>query len=223
MRLAVFASGSGSNFAAIAQAVADGDLPAELALLVVDQPDCYAVERAAELGVPVAAFSPRDYPNKAAFETAVQQALQAADVDFVALAGYMRIVGPTLLAEYEGRMVNLHPALLPKFPGAHAIADALAAGASETGVTVHYVDAGVDTGPVIAQQAVPVLPGDDEDSLAERIHAAEHVLYPQVLADLAAEPPVDPAAGRPTGPPASQSTSGPASGVPVQPGIQTEE
>lgn len=184
MRLAVFASGSGSNFEAIARAAEVGEIPAELALLVSDQPDCLALKRAGNRGIPILALSPNDFESKAEFEAEIVKALDAASIDLVALAGYMRIVGPTLLSAYQGRIVNLHPALLPAFPGAHAITDALEAGVGETGVTVHYIDAGVDTGPVIEQRTVAVLPGDTEETLAERIHVVEHELYPKVLRDL---------------------------------------
>ncbi|WP_019121722.1 phosphoribosylglycinamide formyltransferase [Brevibacillus massiliensis] len=185
MRLAVFASGSGSNFEAIVQATRDGRLPgAEVALLVSDKPEAYAVERAARLNVPVFSFRPKEYPDKAAFETEIVARLQAAGIEFVVLAGYMRLAGDVLLGAYEGRMINLHPSLLPAFAGKDAIGQALRCGVKVTGVTVHYVDAGLDTGPIIAQEPIAVEEGDTAESLAARIHAVEHRLLIDVLREL---------------------------------------
>ncbi|MCL6517418.1 MAG: phosphoribosylglycinamide formyltransferase [Alicyclobacillus sp.] len=159
--------------------------PARIVLVVSDKPGCRACDVARAAGIPVFAERVAAYPDKAAFEAAVLDELRARGVMGVALAGYMRIVGPTLLSAYPGRIVNLHPSLLPAFPGRHAVRDALAAGVRETGVTVHLVDEGIDTGPVIAQWRVPVDAGMTEESLLERIHAVEHVLYPAVVGELA--------------------------------------
>lgn len=187
MRIAVFASGSGSNFQAIVEAANRGEIPgAVIALLVVDKPGCGAVQRAINLNIPFVEFEPGNFASKSGYEEAILRKLSGSSIDLIALAGYMRLVGSTLLGEYEGRIVNLHPSLLPAFPGKNGIGDALAAGVSETGVTVHFIDSGIDTGPIIEQSVVKVNDDDDLDSLATRIHAAEHQLYPKVLADLVA-------------------------------------
>jgi phosphoribosylglycinamide formyltransferase-1 len=181
---AVFASGTGSNLQRFIDESRAGHFPAALALVVSDRPECYAVARAQQAHIPVFAFSPKTYPDKAAYEQAILRELQARQVRWLVLAGYMRLIGPTLLEPYRGHIVNIHPALLPAFPGKDAIGQALRAGASMTGVTVHVVDEGVDTGPPIAQMRVPILPADSAETLAERIHAVEHRLYPAVVADL---------------------------------------
>ena len=181
---AVFASGSGSNLQRFIDEARAGSFPAALALVVSDRPECYAIARAQQARIPVFAFSPKSYPDKAAYEQAILRELQARQVRWLVLAGYMRLIGPTLLEPYRGRIVNIHPALLPAFPGKDAIGQALSAGATLTGVTVHVVDEGVDTGPPIAQMRVPILPDDTAETLAERIHAIEHHLYPAVVADL---------------------------------------
>ncbi len=175
-RIAVMASGNGSNFEAIAQAAADGRIDAEVVLCVCDCPGAGVIERAARLGVPVLVAAPRDFGSKAAYEAMLADRLDAENVELVCLAGYMRIVGPTLLGRYEGRIINIHPSLLPAFPGAHAIADAMAYGVKVYGVTIHYVDAGIDSGRIIAQTAVPY-EGNDADELEPMIHRAEHRLY----------------------------------------------
>jgi len=180
-RIAVFASGSGSNFQAIVDAVRAGELDVSIELLVSDRPEALVVERAIHAGIPRFTFRAREYASKEDYETAILNKLRELRIDLVVLAGYMRIVGPTLLAPYEGRIINIHPSLLPAFPGVNAIGQALAYGVKQTGVTVHFVDAGMDTGPIIAQEAVPVYDGDTEQSLAERIHSVEHRLYPRVI------------------------------------------
>ncbi|GGE35632.1 phosphoribosylglycinamide formyltransferase [Pullulanibacillus camelliae] len=182
--LAIFASGTGSNFQAIAEAVQSGKLKAELALLVCDQPKAAVISKAENLGVPTFVTRPKDYENKAGYEQAVLTEMEKHGVDFIALAGYMRLIGSTLLGAYGGRIINIHPSLLPAFPGLHAIEQAIAAGVKVTGVTIHYVDDGMDTGPIIAQESVAIQPGDTADRLAERIHSIEHVLYPSVLMQL---------------------------------------
>ena len=183
--LAVFASGTGTNLQRFIEETREGGcIPARLALVVSDRPDCYALERARAAGIPTFAFDPRAYPDKSAYEREVLAALRSRDVAWIALAGYMRIIGPTLLGPYRGRIVNVHPSLLPRFAGKDAIGQALRAGAIETGVTVHLVDEGIDTGPILAQQRVAILPGDDAETLAARIHAVEHQIYPAVMAEL---------------------------------------
>lgn len=180
-RLAVFASGSGSNFAAIAEAAQSADAPYEAALLICDKPNAFVLERAGRMGVPAAVFRPKTYASREAYEADVVRTLREHDIDFIALAGYMRLITSTLLDAYENRILNIHPSLLPAFPGLRAVEQALEYGAKVAGVTVHFVDSGMDTGPIIAQEAVPVLSDDTADTLAERIHAIEHRLYPAVI------------------------------------------
>jgi len=180
-RLAVFASGSGSNFQAIVDAVREGRLDARIELLVCDRPKAPVVERAAKAGVSSFVFRPKDYLSREAYEAEIVRRLREHRVDLVVLAGYMRLVTPVLLEPYEGRIVNIHPSLLPAFPGLDAIGQALAHGVKVTGVTVHFVDGGMDTGPIIAQRAVEVADDDTPETLAAKIHAVEHELYPQVV------------------------------------------
>lgn len=185
-RIAVFASGSGSNFEAIAQAAADGELEAEVVLLVTDKPLAKVMERAERFRIPSVAFNPKAYKDKADYERTVLGRLQEEGVDWIALAGYMRLIGPTLLDAYPNRIINIHPSLLPAFPGKDAIGQAMDAGVEMTGVTVHYVDEGMDTGPAILQREVPVVAGDREKTEAA-IHAVEHDLYKEALRKLLAE------------------------------------
>ncbi|MGC5326197.1 phosphoribosylglycinamide formyltransferase [Brevibacillus sp. SYSU BS000544] len=185
MKIAVFASGSGSNFEAIVEATRDGRLPgAEVVLMVCDKPDAYVMERAERLGIPTFAFVPKEYPDKAAFEAEVVRQLEAAQVSFIVLAGYMRLIGPVMLDAYGGRMINLHPSLLPAFIGKDAISQAIEYGVKVTGVTVHFVDAGLDSGPIIAQLPVQVEPEDTKETLAKRIHEVEHQLLVSTLRNI---------------------------------------
>lgn len=180
--VAVFVSGEGTNLQALLDfAQHHPDWPAQIALVVSDQPQCVAVRRATEAMVPVFVQKLSAYPDKQAFETEILHKLKAYKVEWLVLAGYMRLIGPVLLNAYPQRILNIHPSLLPAFPGRNAVKDALAANVPETGVTVHYVDAGVDTGPIIAQRRVPVSPGMTEDELLLQLHALEHALYPQVV------------------------------------------
>ncbi|CAM3293723.1 phosphoribosylglycinamide formyltransferase [Brevibacillus invocatus] len=187
-KLAIFASGSGSNFEAIVQAVQQGQLQGvEVTLLVCDKPGAKVLERAERLGIEAFVFDPKAYAGKAAFEAEIVAELQKRGVSLVVLAGYMRLVGETLLHAYEGRIINLHPSLLPAFTGKDAIGQALAYGVKVTGVTVHFVDAGLDTGPIIAQLPVVVEENDTEQTLAGRIHQVEHGLLVEVIGLLAAD------------------------------------
>ena len=156
-----------------------------------DHRDAYVLERADKLGVKSYAFELREFDSKAAYEQAIVDLLEEHQIDLVCLAGYMKIVGPTLLAAYEGRIINIHPAYLPEFPGAHGIEDAWQAGVSESGVTIHWVDSGVDTGKIIQQVRVPRLADDTIESFETRIHEAEYKLYPEVLNGLGVERKVD--------------------------------
>ncbi|EJN94853.1 phosphoribosylglycinamide formyltransferase [Streptococcus ratti] len=179
-KIAVFASGNGSNFQVIAE-----QFPVEF--VFSDHRDAYVLERAEKLGVTAYAFELKEFDNKAAYEEAIVALLEKYDIDLVCLAGYMKIVGPTLLAAYEGRIINIHPAYLPEFPGAHGIEDAWEAGVAQSGVTIHWVDSGVDTGKIIKQVRVPRLPDDTIESFEARIHEAEYQLYSQVLDSLGVE------------------------------------
>ena len=176
-KIAVFASGNGSNFQVIAE-----QFPVEF--VFSDHRDAYVLERAEKLGVTAHTFELKEFDNKAAYEEAIVALLKKYDIDLVCLAGYMKIVGPTLLAAYEGRIINIHPAYLPEFPGAHGIDDAWEAGVDQSGVTIHWVDSGVDTGKVIKQVRVPRLADDTIDSFEARIHENEYKLYPDVLESL---------------------------------------
>lgn len=185
-KLAIFASGSGSNFEAIVQAVQNGKLKGvEVSLLVCDKPGAKVLERAERLGIEAFVFSPKEYADKAAFEAEIVAQLQSRGITLVVLAGYMRLVGETLLSAYEGNIINLHPSLLPAFTGKDAIGQAIAYGVKITGVTVHVVDAGLDTGPIIAQIPVAVLDDDTAETLAARIHEVEHDLLVEVIGCLA--------------------------------------
>ncbi len=182
-KLAVFASGNGSNYEAIAQACADGVLDAEVVLLVVDKPGAYVVQRAEKFGTPVLAFSPKDYACKADYETLVAAKLDELGVDLVCLAGYMRIIGDVLLARYGGRIINIHPSLLPAFRGAHAVEQAVEYGVKVYGITIHWVDATLDGGRIIAQRAFEYDGNDPED--VHRIgQVIEHQLYVETIKKL---------------------------------------
>jgi phosphoribosylglycinamide formyltransferase 1 len=180
-RIAVFASGSGSNFQAIADAVENGTLKAEIKVLVCDKPGARVIERARKHHIPVFTFVPNTFASKTHFEKEIVRELEAHRVEFIVLAGYMRLIGDVLLEAFEGRIVNIHPSFLPAFPGKDAVGQALEANVSETGVTVHYVDSGMDTGPIIEQVKIPVLPGDTIEMLQQRIQKAEHQLYPAII------------------------------------------
>lgn len=182
-RLAVLASGTGSLFASLVAATADGRLPADAVALVTDR-DCDALAVAAGAGVASAVVRPRDFADRGAWDEALARHLVGLDVEWVVSAGFMRILGPAVLAAFPDRVVNTHPALLPSFPGAHAVRDALTHGVRVSGCTVHLVDEGTDTGPVLAQAAVPVHDDDDEATLHERIKVVERDLLVDVLAGL---------------------------------------
>ncbi len=185
VRIAVFASGAGTNFRRLCEAAQAGELSGgRIALLVSDQPGSGAVAYARESGYAVFTMTHREAGGRAAWEELALGALRAAGVDLVVLAGYMRLVGAGLLEPYAGRMINVHPSLLPQFPGLHAVRQALAAGVATTGVTVHQVDAGLDSGSVIVQESLPILAGDTEETLLRRLHAVEHRLLPQVVRSL---------------------------------------
>lgn len=185
-RLAVLASGNGSNLQAIIDRVHGRD-GIEVVAVISDKPGCNALARAGRAGIATATFPAAEYANREQRDLAMVRHVEDADVDLVVLAGYMQLLSPAFVRAFERRIVNVHPALLPAFPGLHAIEQALAAGVDQTGVTVHYVDEGVDTGPVIDQRSVPIELGDTIETLAPRIHAVEHELLPSVIRRLAVE------------------------------------
>ncbi|WP_228540331.1 phosphoribosylglycinamide formyltransferase [Nocardia sp. XZ_19_369] len=180
----VLASGTGSLLRALLDAAAAADFPAKIVAVGVDR-GCAATEHADAAGVPHFKVALKDFPDRAAWDVALTDAVASYTPDLVVSAGFMKILGPTFLGRFGGRIINTHPALLPAFPGAHGVRDALAYGVRVTGSTVHLVDAGVDTGPILAQEAVPVLPEDDEASLHERIKVVERRLLAQVVAAVA--------------------------------------
>jgi phosphoribosylglycinamide formyltransferase 1 len=184
--LGVLASGRGSNLQAILDAIAAGRCPARVAVVVSDRASAPALDRARLAGVKGVHVDPQAYPDRAAFDAAVARVLAEHGVELVCLAGYMRVLSPSFVASFRGRILNVHPALLPAFPGLHAQRQALEHGVKVAGATVHFVDEGVDTGPIVLQAAVPVREDDTEDTLAARILAEEHRLYPEAIR-LAAE------------------------------------
>ena len=185
MRIVVLVSGSGTNLQALLDAAADGRLNAEIAAVLADKP-CRGIERAEQAGVPTRIIAPADHADRPAWNRALEEAVAEHAPDLVVFAGFMRIVDPQFVRRFEGRILNTHPALLPSFPGAHGVRDALAHGVKITGVTVHLVDSGVDTGPILAQAAVPVLEGDTEETLHERIKEQERPLLIEAIRGLAA-------------------------------------
>ena len=185
-RVAVLASGRGSNMAALLEAAADPLFPAAIALVLSNRPDASALDRARATGIAARAIDHRPFGrDREAHERAIDAALSEHNIELVCLAGYMRLLTPWLVERWSGRMLNIHPSLLPAFPGLHTHERALAAGCRLHGCTVHLVTAVMDEGPILAQAAVPVLPGDTPDLLAERVLAQEHRLYPAALAALA--------------------------------------
>lgn len=182
-KIAIFASGSGSNFSALEKACQSGELNAEIVLVVTDKPQAYVTKRAGEAGIPVAIVQPKEFDSKEAFESELLTRLSASGAEWLVLAGYMRLIGSVLLAAYPAKIVNIHPSLLPSFPGKDAVGQAVSHGVKVTGVTVHLVDEGMDTGPILAQQAVEVVMGDEEKT-ADAIHRIEHELYKKALQEL---------------------------------------
>ena len=180
LKVGVLVSGSGTNLQAIIDAQAEG-LPIEVAHVVSSRPDAYGIERAKAAGIPVLVMNKGLYADPRAADEMIADTLKASGVEYVVMAGYMRMVTGVLLDAFPNRIINLHPALLPSFVGAHAIQDAFDAGVKVTGVTVHFANEEYDKGPIIAQRAVVVREDDTVDTLEERIHEVEHEMYPQVL------------------------------------------
>ncbi|MEA2164338.1 MAG: phosphoribosylglycinamide formyltransferase 1 [Thermoanaerobaculia bacterium] len=184
MKTAILLSGRGSNFIAIHNAIVRGELDAEIVCVIANRPDAAGIERARSLGLPAFVADHRAYPNRAAQEAEVLRILGNTGPDFIALAGYMRLLSPQFVAAYPMRIVNIHPSLLPAFPGVDAQAQAIAAGVKVSGCTVHFVDEHLDAGPIIVQRTVPVRDDDDAATLAARILVEEHIAYVEALAAL---------------------------------------
>ncbi|MBI2218099.1 MAG: phosphoribosylglycinamide formyltransferase [Candidatus Rokubacteria bacterium] len=180
LAVAVLASGRGSNLRAILDA-ARGDFPARVVLVVSDRDHALALQHAERAGVRAVCLDPKGFPDRAAFDAALGDLVDAAGARLVCLAGYMRLLGRAFVRRFEGRIMNIHPALLPAFPGLHAQRQALDYGVKIAGATVHFVDEGVDTGPIILQSSVPVLDDDTEEALSNRILVEEHRLYPEAI------------------------------------------
>jgi len=180
-RIAVLASGRGSNFQAVIDAIADGRIPARCTALITDNPKAFAIERAKRAGIPVILLDFASFRSGEEYEEALLSAMQDQEADLFVLAGYMRILGTAIVHAFPGRILNIHPALLPSFTGLHGQRQAVDYGVKVAGCTVHFVDENLDCGPIILQKCVPVLEGDDEDSLADRILVEEHRCYPEAI------------------------------------------
>ncbi len=180
-RVVVFISGGGSNMLALAKAASETDFPAEIVAVISDKADAGGLAKAAALGIETFSFVRKDYDSKDAHEAAILTTLESLSPDIICLAGYMRLLSATFINAYEGRIINIHPSLLPLFPGLHTHQRAIDAGMNEAGCTVHFVTEGMDEGPVILQTAVPVLPGDTAEDLAARVLIEEHKAYPAAL------------------------------------------
>lgn len=181
MRVGVLISGGGTNLQALIDATSNGSIPAEIAVVISNRANAGGLERAKLAGIPAVHIGHRQFPTRADYDQALVQCLTQHEVKWVCLAGFMRLITDTFLKAFPERVLNIHPALLPAFPGLQGQEQAFAAGVQIAGATVHFVDSGCDTGPIIAQGAVPVLPDDDLDSLKQRILTIEHQIYPQVL------------------------------------------
>ncbi|MGB3917123.1 phosphoribosylglycinamide formyltransferase [Thiothrix litoralis] len=179
--LVVLISGSGSNLQAILKAIQTGRLQARIAAVISNRPDVYGLQRAAEAGIPTAVVDHTAFANREGFDDTLQQQIDSFKPNLVVLAGFMRILTPAFVRHYHGRMLNIHPSLLPMYKGIHTHRRVLEDGSNEHGVSVHFVTPELDGGPVIIQAKVPVLPSDSETSLAERVQTQEHVIYPQVV------------------------------------------
>ena len=181
IKLGVLCSGRGTDLQSIIDAIADGKLDAQIAIVLTDKPNVMALERAARAGIKNECIDRKSFADQLSFEAKILNELRGAEVELVILAGFMRILSPMFVRAYKERIMNIHPSLLPAFPGAHAHRDVLAYGVKISGCTVHFVDEGTDSGPIILQAAVPVLEGDDEESLAARVLEQEHIIYPRAI------------------------------------------
>ena len=181
LNIGVLISGRGSNLQAIINASERGEIPAKVAVVISNDPGAFGLERAKQHNIPAVVIDNRKFKDKNTYELEIVKVLKEHKVELVCLAGYMRIIGPVLLEHFRGKMINIHPSLLPSFPGLRAQRQALEHGVKVSGVTVHFVDEGCDTGPIIVQNAVPVLENDTEETLSERILEQEHKIYPQAI------------------------------------------
>ena len=179
--LVVLISGNGSNLQAIIDAIDAGEIPARIRAVISNNPDAYGLERARRAGIPVEVVDHRDFPDRESYDRALQAVIDRYRPDLVVLAGFMRILTPAFVEHYAGRMLNIHPSLLPRYQGLDTHRRVLEAGDSVHGVSVHFVTPELDSGPVVLQAEVPVEPGDTEDDLARKVHAEEHVIYPRVI------------------------------------------
>ncbi len=185
LRVGVLISGRGSNLQVLLDACADLAFPAEIALVISNVADAFGLERARQAEIATQVINHKEYPSREAFDAEMDRALRAAGIELVCLAGFMRLLSVGFVESWQGRMINIHPSLLPSFKGMRTHAQALAAGVKLHGCTVHYVTPALDDGPIIAQGAVPVLAGDTEETLADRVLAVEHQLYPLALKTIA--------------------------------------
>lgn len=185
IKLVVLVSGNGSNLGAIIKEIQLGSLNAEICTVISNRPDAYGLTRARDANIPVTVINHEDYENREAFDLALMQCIDKSQPDLIILAGFMRILSDDFVEHYLGRMINIHPSLLPKYQGLNTHQRVLEAGEKEHGVTVHYVTPELDSGPIILQAKVPVLEGDDEKTLEERIHRAEHQIYPEAIRRIA--------------------------------------
>jgi phosphoribosylglycinamide formyltransferase-1 len=212
-RVVVFISGGGSNMVSLAKAAGAPDFPAEIIAVIADKADAGGLDKAAALGIPTFSFIRKDFPSKEAHEAAILAELDRLRPDFLCLAGYMRLLSAAFIQRYEGRILNIHPSLLPLFPGLNTHQRALDAGMKIAGCTVHFVTEGMDDGPIVVQAAVPIVPGDTAETLAARVLTVEHKTYPLALR-LVAEGKVRMEAGRAVG-----GVAGEASGTLISPAI----
>lgn len=180
-KLGILCSGRGTDLQSIMDAIGRGEVQAEIAVVLADKPDAFALKRAEKAGIPAVCVNRREYDGRGSFEQALIDELEKAGVTLVVLAGFMRILTPLFVRHFAGRIMNIHPALLPSFPGAHAHRDVLAYGVKVSGCTVHFVDEGTDSGPIILQAAVPVLDDDTEETLGARVLEQEHIIYPKAI------------------------------------------
>jgi phosphoribosylglycinamide formyltransferase 1 len=187
LKLGIMASGSGSNFETIAQAISDGKINAKIQVVVYNNPDAKVVQRAEKFGLPAVLLNHRHYKKREELDTKIVETFQNYDVEWVIMAGWMRIITQVLLDAFPNRVINIHPSLLPSFPGIHGVEQALKAGVKITGCTVHFACLEVDSGPIIMQAAVPILPEDTAETLHARIQIQEHLIYPQAIVLAAAK------------------------------------
>lgn len=187
LKLGIMASGSGSNFETIAQAIADGKMNAKIQVVIYNNPDAKVVQRAEKFKIPAVLLNHRNFKTREELDTKIVETFQSYDVEWVIMAGWMRIITQVLLDAFPNRVINIHPSLLPSFPGIHGVEQALKAGVKVTGCTVHLACLEVDSGPIIMQAAVPILPDDTPETLHARIQIQEHIIYPQAIVLAAAK------------------------------------